>query len=267
MDMQYMRTLGCAAALVSGLVGPMGAAVAQDTSAGVMEPEAVEILEGMSAYLKAAKTFTFRSKGLREVVSPSGVKLLLARSSIFIVERPDRLHAMVHRDDGSRFRVWFDGEALAIMETGAGGHRYATIAAPDGVSTLDGMLDHLIDEYDFVLQLGDLLYEDIGASLGKGLLSAVYLGPSLVDGRKCHHLSLELSGIDAQLWVQDGDDPSPCRWAFNLTDEPGAPLFASSFDSWATNPTIDARHFAFEPPAGASEVDIKELLSAGLVFE
>ena len=71
------------------------------------------------------------------------------------------------------------------------------------------MLDHLIDEYDYVLQLGDLLYSDVYGTLGDVLLSAVHLGRKLVGGRPCHHLSLEFAGADAQLWVQDGDDPVP----------------------------------------------------------
>ncbi len=251
-----LRSVGVS--LIACLIGTVGTAQAED---GVMEADAVEVFERMSEHLKASKTMIFTSSSMREVVSPSGVKLLTTRSGIMMVQRPSHLQSIILRDDGSRFRVVFDGTQLTILQSGAQGHRYATLAAPEGVSTIDGMLDHLMDEHDYVLQLGDLLYEDLGATMGENLLSAIHLGPSLVNGAVCHHLSLEFSGVDAQVWVRDGDQPVPCRWAFNLTDEPGAPLFVSSFDSWQTNPTINPERFAVEPPAGATEVDFKEMLT------
>ena len=160
-------------------------------------------------------------------------------------------------------QAWFDGESLSIAVSGVKGAQYAAIAAPKGAKTIDGILDHLIDEYDYVLQLGDLMYSDVYKTHGDALLSAAYLGRKLVGGRPCHHLSLEFAGADAQLWVQDGDDPVPCRWAFTLRDEPSEPLFVSSFDSWVTNPSVDAARFRFVAPAGAKKVPLKDLLAAG----
>ena len=74
-------------------------------------------------------------------------------------------------------------------------------------------------------------------------------------------LRYEIRLREPQLWVQDGDDPVPCRWAFTLLDEPSEPLFVSSFDSWVSNPSIDAARFRFVAPAGAKKMELKAVLA------
>jgi hypothetical protein len=215
----------------------------------------------MSQHLQNAKTLSFTTSGLREVAEASGIKELRGRTGIVVVQRPNRFYAQVLGDDGRKKQVWFDGETLSIAVSGVKGAQYAAIAAPKDAKTIDGILEHLMDEYDYVLQLGDLFYSDVYGTLEDALLSAVHLGRKLVGGRPCHHLSLEFAGADAQLWVQDGDDPVPCRWAFTLRDEPSEPLFVSSFDSWVSNPSVDAARFRFVAPAGATKMEMKDLLA------
>jgi len=236
-------------------------ALAEEKKTGVMDSQAIDVFKRMSRHMKDAKTLSFTTAGLREVADASGIKALHSRTGIVVVQRPNRFYARALRDNGRQTQVWFDGKSLSIAVSGAKGAQYATIAAPEGAKTIDGMLDHVIDEYDYVLQLGDLLYSDVYGTLGDALLSAVHLGRKLVGGRPCHHLSLEFAGADAQLWVQDGDDPVPCRWAFTLRDEPSEPLFVSSFDSWVSNPSVDAARFRFVAPAGATKIEMKELLT------
>lgn len=225
-----------------------------------MQPEALEAFERMSSYLSEARTISFTTTGMREIAGPSGIKQIVGRSAAIVMQRPDRFDARIRRDDGTESRVRFDGTTLSMVVADAHGTRYATLAVPEQATTIDGLLDYLIDEYDFVLQLGDLMYSDVKATLDDALLSAVYLGRKEVDGRPCHHLSLEFAGADAQLWVQDGDDPVPCRWAFILREETSEPLFVSGFDSWVTNPTVDETRFSVEVPPGAVEVDAASLL-------
>ena len=236
-------------------------ALAEENKTGVMEPQAIDAFKRMSRHLKDAKTLSFTTTGLREVADASGIKALRGRIGMVVVQRPNRFYARVLRDDGRTTQVWFDGESLSIAISGVKGAQYAAIAAPKDAKTIDGILDHLIDEYDYVLQLGDLLYSDVYGTLGDELLSAVHLGRTLVGGRPCHHLSLEFDGADAQLWVQDGDDPVPCRWAFTLRDEPSEPLFVSSFDSWVSNLSVDSARFRFVAPAGAKKMEMKDLLA------
>ncbi len=256
------RLAGCCLMVVVCLVcfAAQGA-LAEEKKTGVMDSQAIDAFKRMSQHLKNAKTLSFTTAGLREVADASGIKTLQSRIGMVVVQRPDRFYARALRDDGWEVQVWFDGASLSIAVSGAKGARYAAIAAPKGAKTIDGILDHLIDEYDYVLQLGDLLYSDVYGTLGDALLSAVHLGRKLVGGRLCHHLSLEFPGADAQLWVQDGDDPVPCRWAFTLRDEPSEPLFVSSFDSWVSNPSVDTARFRFVAPAGATKMEMKDLLA------
>ena len=250
------------ALVVACLVGLVPSGVwAEEKKAGVMDSKAIDIFKGMSAHLDKAKTLVLTATSLREVADKSGIKELLGRTWVVVVQRPDRFYARALRDDGRPTQLWFDGKVFSVSVVGVEGAKYASIAAPKEVKTVDDMLDYLIDEYDYVLQLGDLLYSDLYGTFGKEMLSAVYLGRKFVGGRPCHHLSLEFGGVDGQLWVQDGDETVPCRWAFTLLDEPSAPLSVSTFDSWVNNPSVDAARFSFEPPAGAKQADMKEVLA------
>jgi hypothetical protein len=255
------RFVGCCLMVVACLVFFASGALAEEKKTGVMDPQAIDAFKRMSQHLKNTKTLSFTTSGMREVAEASGIKVLRGRTGIVAMQRPNRFYTQVLGDDGRKKQAWFDGENLSIAVSGVKGAQYAQIAAPEGAKTIDGILDHLMDEYDYVLQLGDLFYSDVRASLEDALLSAVYLGRKLVGGRPCHHLSLEFAGADAQLWVQDGDDPVPCRWAFTLRDEPSEPLFVSSFDSWVSNPSVDAARFRFVAPAGATKIEMKDLLS------
>jgi hypothetical protein len=238
-----------------------GGVLAEEQKAGVMDAQAIDAFKSMSQRLKSAKTLRFTASAFREVADAFGINELQSRSWVVAVQRPNRFYARALRDDGREVQLWFDGASLSVAISGLKGARYAAIAAPKGAKTIDGILDHLIDEYDYVLQLGDLLYNDVYAALGDGLLSAEHLGLNLVDGRFCHHLTLEFAGADAQLWVQDGDDPVPCRWAFTLRDEPSKPFFLSTFDSWVINPSVDPARFNFVAPGGAKKMEMKDLLA------
>lgn len=237
--------------------------MAQEKKAGTMDPQAIEVFQLMSEHLKQATTLSFTSSGMREVAEASGIKQLRGLSAAVALRRPEHVHAQALTDEGRATEIWFDGESLTVAASKGGETHYASIEAPEDAKTIDGMLDHLIEDYGFVLQLGDLLYDDVYATHEEALLSAVHLGRKLVGGRPCHHLSLEFAGADAQLWVQEGDDPIPCRWAFTLLDAPSEPLYVVNFESWVSNPDLAAERFAFSLPAGAVELEMEELLAEG----
>ncbi len=255
------RYAGCCLMVMCLVLFTAQGALAEEEKTGVMEPQAIDAFKRMSQHLKKAKTLSFTTTGWYEVADASGIKELRGRIGKVVVQRPNRFYARALRDDGRETQVWFDGESLSIARSGAKGAQYAAITTPKGAKTIDGMLDHLIDEYDYVLLLGDLLYSDVYGMFGDKLLSAAHLGRKLIGGRPCHHLSLEFPGADAQLWVQDGDDPVPCRWAFTLRDEPSEPLFVSSFDSWVNNPSVDDARFRFVAPARATKAEMKDMLA------
>ncbi len=229
----------------------------------LLDEQAIDLVKSMSKHLGKTKVMSFSTHGLIEVAEESGLKELHGRTSLVVLQRPDRIYGRALDDNGIKTESWFDGKSFSVLVSGVGGARYATVAAPKGARTIDGIQDHMVEEYDFVLQIGDLFYSDVwgGMSKNDALLSAAYLGPKLVGGRPCHHLSLEFDGADTQLWVEDGDDPVPCRWAFTLVDEPGEPLFVTDFDSWVDNPSVRDALFSFAPPAGATKMEMKELMA------
>lgn len=256
------RRLLASGALILALSIGVAPSLAQEQP--LLDPAAVEVFEQMSAHLAAAPTVHFSATAYREVVFETGIKAINGRRGIGLIQRPDKFFVTSFRDDGVQTRGWFDGNTLTFAMSGvlkdAQQSAYASITLPQEARSIDAALDFMIDEYDYVLQLGDLMYSDVQAALGEGLLSAEHLGRKIIEGRPCHHLSLEFVGVDAQLWVEEGDNPIPCRWALTLLDEPSEPMLISTFDSWANGATIEPGQFTFQAIADAEELEMQEIL-------
>ena len=66
-------------------------AAAQSKNAAI-DPKAKQMLQAMSAYLAAAKSFSFSARTLFDVVGKSGIKLLKVVDQRFVVQRPNRMY-------------------------------------------------------------------------------------------------------------------------------------------------------------------------------
>lgn len=58
------------------------------------------------------------------------------------------------------------------------------------------------------------------------LKEALYIGPSVVDGKVCDHMAFRQDGIDWQLWVTRSGNPLPCKLVITTTDEASRPEYS-----------------------------------------
>jgi len=148
---------GLLAALFAALItlsGAVKSTSADDKTAELMDPKAIEVLDAMSAYLGKAKTLSFTANTSFDDLQ-TGLKTKVFRRSKVYLKRPTGVYMSEVTDDGSGRKIWFDGEKLTQLFTEPN-----TYQELEFEGTNDAAMDELVDKYDARFSLGDLLYTD-----------------------------------------------------------------------------------------------------------
>jgi hypothetical protein len=226
---------------------------AAENQKGYMDPMATKVLENVSDYLAKAKTLSMKATAIDDHVMESGVIVTYAKDVEVYVKRPDKFLAIIVDDNLKQRRIYFDGKSIVRLHVEKNTYQKFSY---DG--DIDGVLDHIIDNYDLDLPLADLIYNDIAGVMKESIISAEHMGERMVEGVPCHHLSFESTGADWQVWVQKWDKPVLRRFAINFVNTDGNPQYLAMFKEWRINPGLDEQIFTFTPPFGAKEVEIKK---------
>ena len=257
------RALAAVAALGS-LLALTSAGFAKSTSVEnerkpIVDPRADYLLREMSKYLSGAEQFTVRAHIQFDDVLPTGQKVQYAAAEDIAVRRPDRVYSEYEGDLGAK-QFWYDGKAVTMYDAGA--NVWATTPVP---AKIDTALDDLMKKHGFSPPLSDLLYSDPYAILKPHAQFGLYLGDTVVDGTRCHHLAFVDKEIDWQLWVEDGTEVVPCKMLITYKSLPGSPQFEAVFSDWDFGARLIDSQFAPKVPPGATKVDFltSELGPAG----
>jgi len=247
------------AGLVAAAVGLSSAgAPAQEGSepqappeeASLIDPRAEERLRAVSDLLAGADTLTFRAVSFFDEVRESGIQIKRFIVHDVQVDRPGRLAFTSTFDDGTVRQGWYDGETLTVAMPDA--DRYMRIEAPGDI---DALLDLMQQDYDLNLPLADILYSDVYAAQEPYLLSALHLGERILEDQRLDHLSMESTGADWQLWLEQGERPLPRRMVIEFVAAEGQPEYMATFASWTLNEPIDPATFTAEIPEGWEQVE------------
>ena len=120
--------------------------------------------------------------------------------------------------------------------------------------------EHLVTEYDVASPLSDLLRGDLPEEVASRVRSARHLGTVTIAGTRCDHLAFRGERVDFQLFVRQGEEPVPIRFAIDYHAEAGRPQFRAQLGSWDSAPELPESLFQFLPPVGSQRVAFPELL-------
>ena len=219
-----------------------------------IDPRVDEALKKMEKTLAGAEEFSFRGTIRTDEFIDDGPMVELARECDVKIRRPDKLFA-TRRGDTINRTAWYDGKELTILDGKK--NVYASVEAP---SRLNAMLDHMMDEYDLVLPLADLLFSKPTEVLVEKVESGEYLGVQEVDGHNCHLLAFHQELIDWQIWIDAGEEAVPRKFLITYIDEPDHPQYEAIFSGWNLSPKLPDTIFEFRPSAGVERVDMDVLL-------
>ena len=237
--------------LVAVLAGARATQGQQQAASGkparAIDPTADRMLRQMTDYLAGLQEFKVRSAAVDEVVLTSGQKLQVATDNQVSVERPNRLHSEQRGPNG--MALWYDGKTMTLVCKA--NKTYATVPAPP---MLDGAIDTLRKKFKVEAPGADLLFSKPYDILTEQVTSGQFIGREVINGVPTNHLAFVGEDVDWQIWIQDGAQPLPLRFAITSKTVPGQPEFAIQLSDWQPQAKLADSTFEFQPPAGATRV-------------
>ena len=216
-------------------------------AAPAIDPDAIEALKKMGAYLNSLKAFRVQSATTRDEVLETGENIQYSGTTDMLAQRPNRLRLDVKSD--RKARMWFyDGKSFTLYSPRTG--YYATVSAP---ATIGQLADDLQEKYGLPMPLVDLFdwgtdKADIGA-----IKSATDIGPSAVEGTDCEHYAFRQEGLDWQIWIQQGPNPLPRKLVLTTLTDDARPQY-SAVMTWDLAPAYNDQAFVFSPPKGSQKI-------------
>jgi hypothetical protein len=233
--------------LVSGSSAFLIAQQDNSQTSPTVEPEAMEALNRMGAYLRTLRDFQVTADVTTEVVLDSGEKLQSAQTTNLLAHAPNKLLVDVNGDDKSRLFL-YDGKTFTLFARRAG--FYATVDAPPTISEL---IDNLNEKYELEIPLLDLFLWGSPRATTKEISSASDVGPSQVGGVTCEHFAFRQPGLDWQVWIQLGEHPLPKKLVLTTTTDEARPQHISIL-TWNLAPSYNDATFVFDPPPDAHKI-------------
>lgn len=245
--------LGAAATpwlVTKAAAAPAAAAKAPKAAENPVDPDAVEALRRMSAYLMTLRSFELRADTTVDLVTDDGQRLQLGGVSTYKVRAPNAFQIAITTDLKDR-RYYYDGKSFTIFAPSVG--FYATAAAPP---TIKQTLDLVYQKYGIVLPLDDLFRWSTPESVATHQLSSGYLvGPGTVDGVVCDHYAFRQPKKDWEVWIERGERPIPRKLVIVDRSDAAAPGYSARL-AWTLNPSLAASEFTFVPVAGNKAITL-----------
>jgi hypothetical protein len=217
-----------------------------------IDPDAMEALNKMGAYLRSLKTFQVDSEGTNDDVLEDGQIVTDTKTNTLLSVKPNLLRAELKSDDKDVF-LFYDGKNFTVY--GKGMNYYATVPAP---ATTAQLVDKVYNDYDVEIPLIDLFKWGTDNSAIRKITSAFDVGPSTVQGITCEHYAFRQEGLDWQIWIQLGDYPLPRKFVIRTLTDDARPQHTANL-VWNLAPSYNEAAFAFDPPAGALRIPLKDI--------
>lgn len=204
-----------------------------------VDPVAVAALEKMTTSVRGLTALSVQAIIETDEVLESGQKVTHASSIALTMHRPNRLHVDVKTERSLR-QLFFDGQSFTIWSPRAG--YYASAKAP---GTIADLVTLGAERYAFDLPFADVFPWE---PLEHGELGAARnLGSMQLDGVDCEHYAFRQSGLEWELWIEQGlprkvqlgDRRVTYSWNLGLLGE-------------------DEAQFTFTPPRGAQKIELVE---------
>lgn len=218
-----------------------------------IDPKAVQMLRQMSEYVNSLQSFSVRVNTTRDLMLPTDQALTSDMSYDLMVKRPNALRVNMTSAAGGA-QVFYDGYNLTVYTPTKNYYAITPAAATIGQAIRQAT------RRGISMPLAEFIGGNARSRLLSNMTSATFVGASLVGGVMTNHLAFrQKTGIDWQVWIQDGDAPLPIRLMIIDRKAKDAPRYTASLSDWNTNASFSADTFTFTAPQGARQINFKEL--------
>jgi hypothetical protein len=215
--------------------------------------DATHILKAMSDYMASQKSINVNYDTDVEVITSELQKIQFTNSGHLLMVRPDKLR--LSRVGGyTDVELTFDGKTATVLDQDH--NDYTEI---NSAGTIEQLVERMRDEFQLPVPGADLLLATSFDRLMDGVIDAKHIGQGVIDGVECEHLAFRNVDTDWQLWVEMGAHPVPHKYVITNKGVTGGPQYTLHIRSMVTDGPISADAFAFNAPAGAKKVEMKDL--------
>jgi len=218
-----------------------------------IDPLALKVLKAVTDPIRDAKTYSFRTRQMRENLGTNGQIITYFTNSEVTVSRPDKLHVTFKGRGGQEAELFYNAGTAVLYSPGP--KLYARITT---AKTLDGVLDEL-EKRNIYLPVKNFLESDPYAALAPDLKTGYVIGKVDVFGKPVHQLAFTEDKAEWQLWTTG--EPNPRIRMLQVIDKGRThqPRVVVEFTDWNLNATAKPDMFTFKAPAGAREIEFAEL--------
>jgi hypothetical protein len=222
---------------------------AKDGSA--VDPDAVEAVKKMGAYLRTLKSFQVIDDVSNDDVLEDGQIVQNNKKVDLLAAMPNRMRVEVTSDQTHRLYL-YDGKNFTVW--GRLVNYYATVPAPPTIGELFKVAD---EKYDIELPLIDLFKWGTNDDDIRAIKTAVDIGPSTVEDVTCEHYAFHQEGADWQIWIQLGEFPLPRKLVIRTLTDEARPQHSDTL-TWNLAPSFNDDAFVFSPPVDAKRIVLAE---------
>ena len=214
-----------------------------------IDPEAIEALHKMGAFLRDQQKFSVRAAMTTDDLLASGQKVQFAGTVELMVRRPDRMRMDI-RGDRRDQHLYYDGKTFTVFGERVG--YYASFDAPPTLTELKGVLE----KRGVDMPLADLFYWGSDQDRSGEITGATPVGTSTIEGTSCNHFAFRQKDVDWELWVEQGQQPLPRKVVITTTSEKTRPQHSMVL-TWDLSPQLGDELFAFVPPPQAHKIRLR----------
>jgi hypothetical protein len=213
-----------------------------------LEPRAIELLQGMSARLAAARTLSFTTVEIFEQPSRQGHPLAYATKSDVTLQRPDKLR-VITSGDGPPSEFYYDGHTMMAYLPAE-----KLLAVADAPPTIDATLQAAYQLADIYFPFTDLIVADPYKDMSSGLMLAYYVGQSqVIGGTTTDIVAYADRDVFLQVWIGMQDKLPRLVHATFLAD-PERMRHHLEFSNWKLDSPVSADAFTAANASAAKRI-------------
>ena len=243
-----------AAPVVAQQAAPNAAAPAT-IAPRVLEPEAIAVLDRMGAHLRTIGNFKLTSTATTEQVYANGQKLQFLNRTTYTKGGPSLLHVKIETDSQNR-EVFYNGKTFTLAAPGVG--KYLQLPA---TGTVDAVLTRAYTDWGIDFPVQDLFRWGSAAATAERPKEGLKVGSARIGDAMTDHYAFRQTGVDWQIWVDQGDKPLPRKMVITNLEDAAQPQYVAYF-TWDTAPAIATNAFDFSPAKTDTRIELSQFAAA-----
>ena len=216
----------------------------------VVDQRALDELKLMSDTIAQAKTAKFQTLSMIPIKSSLGIWINLYGTSQVVMQGPDKLFVSAGGDFAPA-DFYFDGKTVTAVSPDK--NIYAVRPAPVNINAL---IEEAYRQEGKSFPFADVLISEPYSVLTEGLINALFVGKSTIDGIPTNHLAFSNANVDWQIWVGI-DDHLPRLVVATYMDDTSEPSYTVEFKDWKLNEPVSEETFIFQNASNAAKVEFR----------